>query len=52
MKPVKFDEKKDLAPIPFDEKACQLALKMKESGLIWHPPCGMFRLGPGQRYPI
>ncbi|WP_300464077.1 hypothetical protein [Desulfobacula sp.] len=46
IKPVKFDGKKDLAPIPFDEKVCQLALKMKKSGLIWHPHVGCFAWDP------
>ena len=46
MKPVKFDEKKDLAPIPFDEKTCRMALKMKEAGLIWHPHVGGFAWDP------
>ncbi|MBT8359169.1 MAG: hypothetical protein HKO79_13410 [Desulfobacterales bacterium] len=46
MKPVKFDIKKDLAPIPFDDNVCQLALKMKESGLVWHPHVGCFAWDP------
>ena len=32
----------DLAPMPFDERICLQALKMKQYGLFWQPQVGCF----------
>ena len=37
MSSTKFDPEKDIAPIPFNEEVCQLALEMKRLGLMWLP---------------
>ena len=37
-----FNPEKDLAPMPFDERICQQALKMKNAGLVWRPHVGCF----------
>ena len=42
MPPVPFDPSNDLAPIPFDDETCQLALQLKDSGLPWSPHVGCF----------
>jgi hypothetical protein len=46
MTPVPFDTDRDLAPIPFDDRICQLALKLKSSGLEWRPHVGCFVWDP------
>lgn len=42
MKTIRFNEEKDLAPIPFDERICRLALDLKNLGLTWQPHVGCF----------
>jgi hypothetical protein len=42
MAPIRFNPEKDLAPTPFDEQICRLALEMKSLGLIWEPHVGCF----------
>lgn len=42
MSSTKFDPEKDIAPIPFNEEVCQLALEMKRLGLVWCPHVGCF----------
>jgi hypothetical protein len=42
----RFDSAIDLAPIPFDERVCRLALEMKKSGLVWQPHVGCFVWDP------
>lgn len=42
MKPTPFNDKKDLAPIPFDPRLLELAFKMKKAGLDWDPHVGCF----------
>ncbi len=46
MKPIPFDPKTDIAPIPFDEVHLDLARKMKKSGLQWKPHVGCFVWDP------
>ena len=46
MQPIRFDPKKDLAPIPFDEDICRLAADLKELGLDWRPHVGCFVWDP------
>jgi hypothetical protein len=46
MAPIRFDPEKDLAPTPFDEQICRLALEMKSLGLIWQPHVGCFVWDP------
>jgi hypothetical protein len=43
-----FNPDEDLAPTPFDEKICRLALEMKELGLSWRPHVGCFVWDPDQ----
>jgi hypothetical protein len=40
MQPIAFDPSSDLAPIPFDDEVCELARRLKESGLPWKPHVG------------
>ena len=42
----RFNPEKDLAPIPFDERVCRLALEMKKKGLKWRPHVGCFVWDP------
>ncbi len=42
MAPIRFNPEKDLAPTPFDEHICRLALEMKSLGLTWQPHVGCF----------
>ena len=42
MAPIRFNPEKDLAPTPFDEQICRLALEMKNIGLTWQPYVGCF----------
>jgi hypothetical protein len=46
MTSVPFDINQDLAPIPFDDRLQQLALKLKKEGLQWHPHVGCFVWDP------
>ena len=48
MTPIRFDPEKDLAPTPFDERICRLALEMKNLGLDWQPHVGCFVWDPDQ----
>ena len=52
MKPMRFDPAKDLAPTPFDERACRLALEMKRLGLPWEPHVGCFVWDPEGWIPV
>jgi len=53
---MKFDPEKEIAPIPFNQEACQLALEMKRLGLVWRPHVGCFGWDPDncikQAYPF
>jgi hypothetical protein len=51
MKSTPFDEKTDYPPIPFQEKLCEIALRMKESGLEWRPHAGCFVWDPEKIIP-
>ena len=42
MKSTPFDPATDLAPIPFEERHCLQALRLKEAGLGWKPHAGCF----------
>jgi hypothetical protein len=42
MKPVPFDPKTDLAPLPFDQSHLDLAREMKARGVRWKPHVGCF----------
>jgi hypothetical protein len=42
MKSTPFDPASDLAPTPFDERHCLLALRLKKAGLRWKPHAGCF----------
>jgi hypothetical protein len=46
MSSTKFDPEKDIAPIPFNEEVCQLALEMKRLGLVGRPHGGCFAWDP------
>ena len=46
MPAIKFNSHKDFAPIPFDNRICQSARKMKISGLKWQPHVGCFVWDP------
>ena len=46
MTPVHFDPQQDLAPMPFDDRICRLALDMKSAGLKWRPHVGCFVWDP------
>jgi hypothetical protein len=46
MRTIRFNPEKDLAPTSFDERACLLALEMKNLGLIWQPHVGCFVWDP------
>ena len=46
MAPIRFNPEKDLAPTPFDEHICRLALEMKSLGLTWQPHVGCFVWDP------
>ena len=46
MKPIPFDPQKDLAPMAFDTRTCQLAQKMKHLGIDWRPHVGCFVWDP------
>jgi hypothetical protein len=57
VKPIAFDPETDLAPIPFDQRTLELALKLKNAGLTWHPHVGCFvwdknrRIQPDSPFP-
>ena len=42
MKTIRFNEAKDLAPLPFEERLCRQALDLKTLGLPWRPHVGCF----------
>jgi hypothetical protein len=42
MKSTPFDHATDLAPTPFEERHCLLALRLKIAGLRWKPHAGCF----------
>ena len=42
MKPIPFDPKTDLAPVPFQKAHLELARKLKQRGLGWRPHVGCF----------
>jgi hypothetical protein len=42
MKTIRFDEVRDLAPMPFNDRICRQALELKRVGLSWHPHVGCF----------
>lgn len=42
MKTIRFNEAKDLAPIPFEERLCRQAFDLKKLGLLWQPHVGCF----------
>jgi hypothetical protein len=42
MKTIPFDEDRDLAPMPFNDRICRQALELKRIGLNWHPHVGCF----------
>ena len=46
MRTMPFDPQNDLAPIPFEDELCILALEMKQLGLQWHPHVGCFLWDP------
>lgn len=46
MRPVHFDPQQDLAPLPFDDHICRLALDLKSAGLNWRPHVGCFVWDP------
>ena len=48
MKSKRFNPEKDLAPIPFDERICLQALRMKKGGLAWQPHVGCFVWDPDE----
>ncbi len=48
MKAIPFNPEKDLAPLPFDTRFCQLALEFKHLGLNWRPHVGCFVWDPEQ----
>jgi hypothetical protein len=46
MKPIPFNPQKELAPIEFDTKICQLASEIKRLGINWQPHVGCFVWDP------
>lgn len=46
MTPIRFNPQKDLAPTPFDDSLCRLALELKRLGLPWQPHVGCFVWDP------
>jgi hypothetical protein len=46
MTPIRFNPEKDLAPMPFNERICQLASDLKKHGLNWKPHVGCFVWDP------
>jgi hypothetical protein len=46
LKSTPFNPDNDLAPIPFDQKTCELARALKTSGLEWRPQVGCFVWDP------
>ena len=42
MKTIRFDDSRDLAPMPFNDRICRQALELKRLGLNWHPHVGCF----------
>ena len=52
MKSTPFDTHTDLAPTPFDERHCRLAVSLKEAGLPWRPHVGCFVYDPGRHIEV
>ena len=48
MEKQRFNPETDLAPMPFDERICHRALKMKQHGLVWRPHVGCFVWDPDE----
>jgi hypothetical protein len=46
MKPIPFDPQKDLSPMVFDTRICQLASDIKRLGINWQPHVGCFVWDP------
>jgi hypothetical protein len=46
MKPIPFDPHKDLAPMVFDPRICEMALEIKRLGISWRPHVGCFVWDP------
>ena len=46
MKPTPFNQEKDIAPLPFNQRLCHLAREMKALGLSWTPHVGCFVWDP------
>lgn len=42
MKPTPFRKGIDLEPIPFGQKQCLAAKRLKQEGLVWNPQVGCF----------
>jgi hypothetical protein len=42
MRTKRFNPEKDLPPIPFSKRICELASDLKNLGLNWHPYVGCF----------
>jgi len=49
MQATPFNPQSDLAPMPFDERHCQMAQKLKETGLPWNPHVGCFVWDPDKQ---
>ena len=52
MKSTPFNTLTDLAPTPFDERHCRLAVSLKEAGLPWNPHVGCFVYDPVQHIEV
>lgn len=46
MPAIRFNPEKDLPPIPFSKRICELASDMKNLGLNWQPHVGCFVWDP------
>jgi len=52
MKPTPFNPETDLAPLPFDGRCRQTALRLKMAGLAWEPHVGCFVWDPDCWIPV
>lgn len=52
MKPIPFDPETDKAPIPFHSEIRELALALKQAGLVWQPHPGCFVWDPEHRITV
>ena len=52
MKPTPFNPETDLAPLPFDDRHRQAALRLKLAGIAWEPHAGCFVWDPEGRIPV